>query len=109
MDFFNSHCDVDLLVCDDRLTRRKSEVCIRKAHIAPETIVTIVYPPHGKRIIMVNKRASLEISADTLQILEALHTADAASGNNGVVGISKDVEHELTKALGQGFLRRAEE
>lgn len=68
--FFRTHPNVDALWLEDRLlsrTPRRPWVCAR---MAPDTIVSVVYPHQRKRIILLRRESSLEISPELFELLE---------------------------------------
>ena len=68
--FFITHPNVDALWLEDRLICRSPSrpwVCAR---LAPDTIVSVVYPHQVKRIILLRREISLEISPELFELVE---------------------------------------
>jgi carbamoyltransferase len=101
VEFFISHPDVDAMLLAERLILRPAPPSWRDARIAPDTIVSIVYPRGNKRIILVRRDASLEISQDALNLIES------QPKRTGIEKSASEIESELKEALRRGLLVRA--
>jgi carbamoyltransferase len=104
LEFFATHSDVDCLLCEDHIVIRNAEISLEHVGIAPDTIVSIIYPPGEKRVLMIRRRASIEISSQTFEFLDRQHPAlDVGSER-----LDHKIEGQLKEALRQGFLTRGD-
>ena len=70
IEFYNTHPDVDGLLLEDQLVRRVPRPWWRGARLAPDTIVSCIYPLGKKRIILIRRAISLEVSERAFAAIE---------------------------------------
>jgi carbamoyltransferase len=104
LEFFRGSPDVDALLLDDFLIRHSQGPSWRDLRIAPDTIVNVIYPPGSKRIIMIRRGASLEISQDTLDLLERQQMNGVVSNQAQSLDQTGHVKAELAEAVRRGLL-----
>jgi len=103
LSFFLAHPDVDLLMMDDRLIRRlerPSTLAVRMAH---DTVVSIIHPDQGRRILLIRDGSSMEIREDTFTLINREYT-DGWDTSNLRLSQPSEVIAELEEALTRGFV-----
>ena len=104
LEFFNSHPEVDALLLEDLLIRRDGDQPSKCSRMAPDTIVTIVYPLGRKRIILIRRDVSLEVSPETLVVIERQGKNGGEGGISNRPAEAAHVEDELAEAVRRGLL-----
>lgn len=100
IDFLLTHPGVDLLALDDILVRRASRPEVALLRLAPDTLVTVIYPAGRKRVLLVRRGVSCEISEVAFEALDR-----STTGHLDGVGVSTDsIERELDMAYDSGML-----
>jgi carbamoyltransferase len=100
IDFLLAHPGVDLLALDDILVRRASRPEVSLLRLAPDTIVTVIYPAGRKRVLLVRRGASCEISEAAFELLDRSTTGRL----NGADAVADGIERELDMAYDFGIL-----
>jgi carbamoyltransferase len=102
--FFRTHPNVDALWLEDRLisrTPRRQWVCAR---LAPDTIVSVVYPHQRKRIILLRREISLEVSPELFELVE-WHTENSFAMNGPCRhNVPDSLKPQLAEAVELGLL-----
>jgi carbamoyltransferase len=99
--FFITHPGVDLLLLNDQLVARGASPSAGELRLAPDTIVSLIYPRGRRRILLTRRGISHEISKPTFAVLDDVD-------NGGVTRVDAPlVERELQEAFHLGLLTGA--
>jgi carbamoyltransferase len=104
--FFLSHPTVDALLLDQHLVTRTLKPLRGQVRLAPDTIVSLLYPSAARHIILVRRNFSLEISAATFDWVQAQHAASSGGDRNSNELIAEEIEREVFEAVCLGLLVR---
>jgi len=101
MAFFSSCPDIDTLVFDDRAVLRSVGGSLAQAMLAADAFVMITYLRGKKRLLLIRRERSMEISPATFEWLDA--RAVGIPTKRGDI-VSSDVAEQLRQGLGLGLL-----
>lgn len=102
LDFFLAGDEVDCLLLGDTLVRRAPDPAWSGSRLAADVIVSTIRPGSVPRHILLRGGRSMEVSPETLRVLECLSATGAAPSE-----IDAAVRAELRAALFRQFLVRA--
>lgn len=102
--FFLSHQDINLLLFDNYLVSRRSKLFHGAIRLAPDTIVTLIYPSAIRRIILLRRNVSMEISGAMFDWLQSRHYLKSDVPRNSDDGIDQQIESEVFKAMCLGLV-----
>jgi hypothetical protein len=102
--FFVTHPGVDLLLLNDYLVARGASPSASDLRLAPDTIVSLIYPQGRRRILLTRRGISHEIPEPAFAVLDDV-------GSDGVRRVDAPavalVGHELEEAFHLGLLTGA--
>jgi carbamoyltransferase len=104
LEFFTSHPEVDALLIEDLLIRRDGNARSKYARLAPDTVVTIVYPLGKKRVILIRRDVALEVSPEALDVVDRQSKNRRGDQRLHELPVAAHVETELTEAVRRGLL-----
>lgn len=106
--FFLSHPNVDALLLNQLLVTRTLKPLCGPVRLAPDTMVSLFYPSAARRIILVRRNFSMEISAATFDWVQAQHQVLSGRHQNSIEGIDERIEREVFEAMCLGLLVQVE-
>jgi carbamoyltransferase len=106
--FFLSHPNVDALLLNQLLVTRTLKPLCGPVRLAPDTMVSLFYTSAARRIILVRRNFSMEISAATFDWVQAQHQVLSGRHQNSIEGIDERIEREVFEAMCLGLLVQVE-
>jgi carbamoyltransferase len=104
LDFFLSHPDVDALLLSGILVRRVSNTFHEPIKLAPDTIIALIYPQGARRIILVRRNSSMEISPSTFERIQAQQEMLPRRHGDPDCSVDPHLERELFEAMCLGLV-----
>jgi carbamoyltransferase len=101
LSFFETHPDVDVLLLYGQLLRR--DVSGMGLRLAPDTMISLIFPIGKKRIFLSRRDASMEISSEVFDLIYS-HRALAPCPNHSNSYLDEQISREIGEAARLGLL-----